>query len=215
MKKLFLLCIITLSCLYSKGQLNPIKDLNFSHSYQEPYNCWELWWTQPDSSLTDTLIGYNIYRDTNLYTFTTNTIIGWNPCIGNPDTTNMSFMQYNMGNFYIHVTAVYNKSHIESLYNDSTDFGGIAIGINENLYSNKFQISPNPFFQQTTLQTGNILKIATLTLYNSYGQTVKQIKNISGQTITLHRDNLPSGLYFLRLTEGVKTFAIEKILITD
>jgi hypothetical protein len=66
---------------------------------------------------------------------------------------------------------------------------------------NGFTIYPNPFSTQTTLQTDNILHNATLTVVNCFGQTVKQIKNISGQTVTLHRDNLSSGLYFLRITQ--------------
>jgi hypothetical protein len=77
------------------------------------------------------------------------------------------------------------------------------------------KIYPNPFSLQTTLQTDKFFKNATLTVYNSLGQIVKEIKNISGQTITLHRDNLASGLYFIRLTEDNKTFATKKIVITD
>jgi len=76
-------------------------------------------------------------------------------------------------------------------------------------------IYPNPFFMQTTLQTEKFFKNASLTVYNSFGQAVKQIKNISGQTITLHRDNLPSGLYFIRLIENNKTIATDKLVITD
>ncbi len=80
---------------------------------------------------------------------------------------------------------------------------------------NQILIFPNPFSLTTTLKINGNFTNAILTMYDAYGQQVKQIKNISGQTITLHRDNLPSGLYFLRLTENNKTFAIEKLLITD
>jgi hypothetical protein len=66
--------------------------------------------------------------------------------------------------------------------------------------SNQVKVFPNPFSLQTNLHTDNAFKDATLTIYSSYGQQVKQILNISGQTITLHRDKLPSGLYFIRLT---------------
>ncbi|MBA3285572.1 MAG: T9SS type A sorting domain-containing protein, partial [Nitrosopumilus sp.] len=78
----------------------------------------------------------------------------------------------------------------------------ISNGI-ENLNSTKdlLTIYPNPFSMQTTLQTDKIFKDATLTVYNSFGQQLKQIKNISGQTVTLFRDNLPSGLYVIRLAE--------------
>jgi len=82
-------------------------------------------------------------------------------------------------------------------------------------HSSKISIYPNPFSSTTTLETDNFLKDAILTVYNLYGQQVKQIKNISGLTITLHLDNLPSGLYFVRLTEENKIIATKKIIIAD
>ena len=78
-----------------------------------------------------------------------------------------------------------------------------------------FSIYPNPFFSQTTIKTDKNLRDAALTVYNLYGQVVKQIKNISGQVITLHRDNLPSGLYFICLTHNNKSFITDKLVITD
>ena len=57
--------------------------------------------------------------------------------------------------------------------------------------------------------------IAVIYPYNSFGQTVKEIKNISGQTVVLSRDNLPSGLYFVRLTEDSKTLSVDKLVITE
>ena len=54
-----------------------------------------------------------------------------------------------------------------------------------------------------------------MTVYNSYGQQIKQIENVSGQTITFHRDNLSSGIYFLRLTQDNETIQTEVIVITD
>lgn len=90
------------------------------------------------------------------------------------------------------------------------------VGIYETNISNAFiSVYPNPFSTQTTLQTDKILKDVTLTVYNSFGQTVKQIKNILGQTVTLSRDNLASGLYFVRLTEENKIIAVDKLVITD
>jgi hypothetical protein len=77
------------------------------------------------------------------------------------------------------------------------------------------KIFPNPFHDVTTIKTTIPLNNATLTLYNTFGQLVKQINNISGQTYSLLRDNMPIGLYFLRLTENNKTLMNEKIVITD
>ena len=77
------------------------------------------------------------------------------------------------------------------------------------------QLYPNPFTSSTTLQTDNLFKNASLTVYNSFGRTIKQVDNLSGQTVTLFRDNLPSGLYFIRLTQDNKIIAADKLVITD
>jgi len=76
-------------------------------------------------------------------------------------------------------------------------------------------VFPNPFSTQTTLQTDKIFKEATLTVYNLYGQQVKQINNISGQTVTFFRNDLPRGLYFLRLAQENKVIATDKLVIID
>ena len=110
-----------------------------------------------------------------------------------------------------------------NLSNGDSDSGFVMkAGINSILSSMNetevplfISIFPNPFSSSTTLRTDNLLKSATLSVYNLYGQTVKQIKNISGQTVTLFRDNLPGGLYFFRLTQDNKTFATDKLIITN
>lgn len=81
--------------------------------------------------------------------------------------------------------------------------------------ADNWRIYPNPFSSQTTFETDNFLHNATLTLHNSFGQTVKEIQNISGQTVTLLRENLPSGLYFVRLTEENKTVLAAKLVVVD
>jgi hypothetical protein len=79
----------------------------------------------------------------------------------------------------------------------------------------KVEIFPNPFNEQTTLRLDKPLKNAVLEIYNAYGQKVKQIGNLTGQAIIFHRENLISGLYFFRLTDGKETLALDKFLITD
>ncbi|MBI4946004.1 MAG: T9SS type A sorting domain-containing protein [Bacteroidetes bacterium] len=100
-------------------------------------------------------------------------------------------------------------------YNDLWEYNPYASGINEIYNNNSITIFPNPFSTQTTLQTTTSCKNTTLTVYNSLGQQVKQLTNITGKSITLHRDNLPSGLYFIRLTQENKTLATDKLIITD
>lgn len=81
--------------------------------------------------------------------------------------------------------------------------------------TNKLVISQNPFSSETILTTNIPFMNMNLFIYNSSGQFVKQIKNISGKSYILNRDNLESGLYFLRLFENNSFVAIEKIIITD
>ena len=102
------------------------------------------------------------------------------------------------------------------LYMDNLNFDvPITSGISEVNETNGISVYPNPFSSTTILQTNKILKGATLNVYNLYGQQVNQIKNISGQTITLYRDNLPRGLYFICLTEDDKVITTNKLMITD
>ena len=87
--------------------------------------------------------------------------------------------------------------------------------LNDFFNMQSIKILPNPFSTQTVLQSDNLLMNATLSVDNCFGQTVARIKNINGQTVTFSRDNLASGLYFLRLTENNKLLAVDKLVITD
>ena len=94
---------------------------------------------------------------------------------------------------------------------DTVYFSGIEDYVNESLVS----VYPNPFKLETTLNTNFSMKHSIFTVYNSLGQAVKQINNISGQSVVLSRDGLPAGMYFIRLTEDNRTLAVEKIVISD
>lgn len=77
-----------------------------------------------------------------------------------------------------------------------------------------FHIAPNPFSGETTFTTTQNLKDATLTIYNSYGHIVKQMKNVSGQTVTLHCNYLPNGVYFSQLAQDNIVIATNKLVLT-
>ena len=89
------------------------------------------------------------------------------------------------------------------------------VSADEMVRENFISFSPNPFSNQTTMQVKDPLIKAILTVDNIFGQTVAQIENISGETITFNRDNLANGLYFVRLTAENKTIAVAKLVITD
>lgn len=88
----------------------------------------------------------------------------------------------------------------------------LCTGINETS-TNSLSIFPNPFSQQLTIESKEELKEANITIYNSTGTKVKEIRNVFGQSITLQRDNLPSGIYYLVITENGKTVGANKVIV--
>jgi hypothetical protein len=77
-----------------------------------------------------------------------------------------------------------------------------------------FTVSPNPLSSQTTIQFESKLNNATLSLYNCFGQKVKEITNINDQTIILTRDKLMNGLYYAQLTQENYAVTIQ-LIFTD
>lgn len=102
----------------------------------------------------------------------------------------------------------------QSTPNACIQTGQTTLGV-EDLSERSFSIFPNPSTTSTTMMISGHLTNASLTISNAYGQTVTQINNISGQSVTFSRDDLPSGLYFIELTEERKIIGVEKLLIYD
>jgi hypothetical protein len=88
----------------------------------------------------------------------------------------------------------------------------LGIGISETSESNDYFISPNPFYDQTTLSFPSVSDKTTFTLYNTNGQLVKTIDNITGGQLTIHRDNLATGLYYFMLRTNDSIIATGKLL---
>jgi hypothetical protein len=76
-------------------------------------------------------------------------------------------------------------------------------------------IYPNPFSSETTFHTTKNLNEASLMVYNSFGEVVKRMTNIYGQTFTFQSENLPSGLYYINLLQNGQVILIDKLVITD
>ena len=143
---------------------------------------------------------------------------GYSGC--NENNTNTIVTSQNFLNSNLEVNLYYGCSiSIPTLDTGSFDMDStlcLIVGTFENNpVSNGISIFPNPFSIETTIKTNVNYKNAILTLYNSFGQQVKRIKNISGRTITLHRENLSSGLYIIQLTQDNKNYTIDKLVIID
>ena len=92
----------------------------------------------------------------------------------------------------------------------------IITGINENnQFNNIVNIFPNPFTTQASIESKAVFTKAVLTVFNSFGQLIKQMDNISGQYFSFQRDGLPAGIYYLRFTQNNKTTYLFKICDID
>ncbi len=74
---------------------------------------------------------------------------------------------------------------------------------------------PNPLTSTSTFLTDKSLTNATLFMYNAFGQLVQKVNNISGYTITLKRNILARGIYFVQIVEDGVIFASNTLLISD
>ncbi len=188
------------ACLHSFSQLNPVNNLEWDHWYLMPNNYFTLSWTPPDPS-TDTLAGYNVYRNNDFYKFQIETSLyhteGGENC-------GEDFVVYNGGPFYIHVNAVYNSTLLESGYTDSAYCFGFLINITER-NPDVVRLSPNPTTGKLKI-TGNDVYAVTITNLNG-----KQVLNaIEPETIDL--TGYPKGIYLVRISsdQGETT---EKVLL--
>jgi hypothetical protein len=156
--------------------------------------------------------GSNYYPDVYLIKTDANGNLSWHKTFG--------ISNYGDGGSYVQQTTdggfvVFGGGkHPTDMFLIKTDFNGIS-GIDDISQINNQIIYPNPFTTQTTLETEEFLRNATLTVDNVFGRTVKEINNISGRKVILQRDNLPSGLYLFRLTQDNKILTTKKVEITD
>lgn len=84
--------------------------------------------------------------------------------------------------------------------------------INENEYKVHYDLFPNPFSDYTTLSFPSVRDKTTFTLYNTNGQLVNTVDNITGGQLTIHRDNLTTGLYYFMLRTNDNIIATGKLM---
>tara|TARA_R110001592_G_scaffold351907_1_gene649363 strand:- start:151 stop:1971 length:1821 start_codon:yes stop_codon:yes gene_type:complete len=134
----------------------------------------------------------------------------WNFGDGNTDTTQNPSHTYSSPGTYNVCLSVSNICNSDTICDSVTV---IITGINELINENQVKVFPNPFSKTTNLQMSVELKNATLNIYNSFGQVVKTINNISGNSISIQRDNLVSGIYFFQLRDKNKKLLTGRIII--
>lgn len=102
------------------------------------------------------------------------------------------------------------SSNLTGVYKlDATTASVAKLAQNENLH-----IFPNPFAHETTIRAEKPFTNAELTITNSLGETVKHIREISGVALTLSREELPNGVYMIRITDDAESY-MQKLILTD
>jgi hypothetical protein len=202
-------------------KLNSNGSVHWAKAYGTP------WQEHPTNPIQTTDGGYvftgetysvgNNYDSAKVYLVKTDSL-GNTSCHGiiwNPTETNQTI---SIGSATPPINRTYQKTNISWALNNRY-FYAKDICAPTSVFSltetKSWNIYPNPFSAQATLQTDKFLNDATLTLYNSAGEQVEQINNISGNTVNLTRDNLSSGLYFFRLTQDNKIITAGKLVIED
>lgn len=94
------------------------------------------------------------------------------------------------------------------------DCSSSSVG-SEQTFISSIILFPNPIKEKTTLQFDNFTKDNfTLIIFDSKGQVVQRIYNITGNRVEIEKQNLTSGIYFYRLQSKEK-IASGKIIIEE
>jgi len=202
MKKiLFTFIIIITTIIHSYGQINPIENLTWSAWYDFPNNYFILEWEEPVEPHDD-LIGYNVYREDELYRFQEETSL-YN--LVESSNCEEDFLFYDDGSpFYVHVTAVYNPEGIESTYTQTVYVEGYALSIIDT-NQNTPVLFPNPTTGILNIGNENIDKIILLDI------TGKIISELDSKP-QIDLSNYSKGIYFVQLISE-KRIATGKIVI--
>lgn len=105
-----------------------------------------------------------------------------------------------------------------NVFNQGIASGGTATNcflsteIQNNL-SRKISFLPNPFDRELVIGSQNGLNNLTIKVFNSIGQKVREINNISGEMYIMQRENLNKGVYLIQLSENGTELTAKKLII--
>ena len=168
------------------GQINPVQNLIWSHyyDYTNYRNIYSLSWQSPETPHHQ-LIGYHIYRDSQLYKFQTTNSVGCNPDWG--VTSGCDFLTQA---FTVYVKAVY-EGNIESEAVSYT-INGPALDTKD-ISSKTITIAPNPAKDIINFSE----EVSNIRISDISGKIIKQFSN-SEKSVNLSK--LAKGTYILSVT---------------
>lgn len=92
-------------------------------------------------------------------------------------------------------------------------YNQLCTGISEQNRGFDIKVFPNPFSDRVTIEFSRELRGATLSVYNMLGTKVKDFQNLSDTSLTLLRDGLSAGMYYLIVSRDGQRLISRKLLI--
>lgn len=86
------------------------------------------------------------------------------------------------------------------------------LGVEENSINNQINVYPNPFTSHTTLSFNKELKNVSIIITDVIGNEVRSV-NFSGSKLTIEKEGLNSGIYFIQVISEKKIVANKKIVV--
>ncbi|MNK64892.1 Beta-agarase D precursor [compost metagenome] len=189
MKKYFFFIFVILIYNLGWGQNNPVQNLSWYHTHIFPYNnIFSLSWAPPATPHND-LIGYNIYRENELYRFQTNTSLGCDSRFG--ISNGCGFEYYKDGGAFTGFVAAVYAGNVESEY-VSFNVGGATLDVTYPSLK-QIKIFPNPvkdilYFSE---------EVSNIRIVDISGKLVRQF-SILEKSINISK--LVKGTYILSVT---------------
>ena len=75
----------------------------------------------------------------------------------------------------------------------------LTTSISNNITDLTYLVYPNPFTDFTTIKLIDTFQTQKIELIDIHGRTVRTINNVNSNSVTILRENLPSGIYFIKI----------------
>lgn len=92
---------------------------------------------------------------------------------------------------------------------------GTTVSTGEVISENRLTVYPNPFADYIIVELDQEVSHMTLSLTNQAGQIVFCVPDFSGIKAIIERNDIAAGIYFLHVSKGSETIAVEKVVIGD
>jgi len=87
------------------------------------------------------------------------------------------------------------------VYDSKTVFywSDLTTSVSNKFIDRRYHVYPNPFTDYTTILLSDDVQTQRIELIDIHGRLVRTIDNVNSNSITIHRKDLPSGIYFFRI----------------